>query len=67
MGLLTLHQLHDYVNGLLLRADADEPDNVRVVVLFEDSVRTRKGTMSAWGAWLSQAQATSVLSPGCSA
>lgn len=67
MGLLTLHQLHDYVNGLLLGADTDEPDNVRMVVLFEDPVRTRKGTVSAWGAWLSQAQGTSVLCPGRSA
>lgn len=35
---LTLNQLHDNVDGLLLRADPNETDDVGVVVLFQDPV-----------------------------
>lgn len=49
MGVLTLHKLHDDVNGLLLGADTNEPDDVRVVVLLEDPVGTRMGTVSLRG------------------
>lgn len=49
MGPLTLHQLHDDVDGLLLGADADEPDYVGVVVLFEDPVGTVNSTVSTRG------------------
>lgn len=49
MGPLTLHQLHDNVNGLFLRADADEPHNVWVPVLLENPVGTRMGTVSVGG------------------
>lgn len=35
---LTLHQLHDNVDGLFLGADPDETHNVGMAVLFQDPV-----------------------------
>lgn len=39
--LLTLHQLHDNVDGLFLGADPDETHNVGMAVLFQDPVEQR--------------------------